>query len=244
MAEWFKNWFESEEYLEIYKHRDDEDAKLLLKLVLENVPSQDDQTVLDIACGAGRHSLLFAEKGFNVTAFDLSRNLLRVAKNKSLEQKLNIDLFCADIRYLAIKKKFDLIINLFTSFGYFENDEENFALFQEVNFCLKDDGIFVLDYFNSEYLRQNLVHKSIEVFDGKEIIQERYFDMNRVKKNITIRKCNEVKNFTESVRLYNKNELVTAITDAGLKIIKIFGGYRGAEFNINTSQRLVVFASK
>ena len=244
MIEWFKDWFETDDYLEIYKHRGECEANQLLSLVLNNIDIRNDASVLDIACGTGRHSLLFAKKGFSVFSFDLSKNQLRIAKNKSSEQNAEVNYFCADVRYLPLKKKFDLILNLFTSFGYFENDEENFALLEDAYNYLNTNGSFVLDYFNLEYLSKNLEPKSVDLINGKVVLQERYFEGNRINKNITIKNSNEIKTYLESVRHYTKDEILNSMKKLGFKILKIYGDYSGDCFNKDSSPRLIIFASK
>ncbi|MCF6271165.1 MAG: class I SAM-dependent methyltransferase [Melioribacteraceae bacterium] len=115
MGEWFKDWFASEEYLNVYSHRNKEDANSLLKLINSNISIPQNASILDSACGNGRHSEQFSKFGYNVVGFDLSKTLLKIAqKNK---QSKNLDYFCSDIRNIPINKKFDVIFNQFTSFG-------------------------------------------------------------------------------------------------------------------------------
>ena len=120
MKEWFKDWFNTEEYLNVYRHRNEQDAKELIELILENINIHLGCNILDLACGAGRHSILFAQRGYKVSAVDLSKNLLKVALDAAIKAKVKINFIKADLRNLCIKPKFDLVVNLFTSFGYFD----------------------------------------------------------------------------------------------------------------------------
>ena len=124
-SEWYKDWFNTDEYLLVYKHRDRSEAEILKNLVLKNVEREKVKLVLDMACGSGRHAISFAQAGFDVTAIDLSENLLNVAKSNAEKEKVNVDFILSDIRKFNPEKKFDLVLNLFTSLGYFEKDEEN-----------------------------------------------------------------------------------------------------------------------
>ena len=90
MSEWFEVWFNTDEYLDVYQHRNEADANALVQLILKNVNLDRNASVLDLACGAGRHSILFAKRGFKVTAVDLSDNLLRVAKKSAEKNKVSI----------------------------------------------------------------------------------------------------------------------------------------------------------
>lgn len=244
MAEWFKDWFDSSEYLEVYKHRNDEDARRLFKLILNNVSLAPGSDVLDIACGAGRHSVLFASAGYKVTGFDLSRNLLKHALGKSLELGLQINFFNADVRRPSLKKQFGLIINLFTSFGYFDSDKENFALFFDASELLCRDGFFVFDYFNISFLKNNLVAETSDSANGRTVVQKRSIRDKRVIKEITLINASGEKSYIESVRLYDESEIKTALVRAGLKVVKTFGDYAGGAFLKESSPRLIIIARK
>jgi len=126
MAEWFESWFESEEYLNVYKHRDEKEARLLVESILSITKIREKSKILDLACGAGRHSIEFAKKGFELTAVDLSKNLLDAAKKNAEAINIKVNFIRADLRKFKSNEKFDLVLNLFTSFGYFNNDEDNF----------------------------------------------------------------------------------------------------------------------
>lgn len=244
MAEWFKDWFSTNEYLYVYRHRDENDACKLSRLILGNINLPPDADVLDFACGAGRYSILFAQKGYNVTAFDLCLTQLKIARQNACLSGLNIDFFCTDLRQVCLKKKFDLIVNLFTSFGYFESDEENLGQFKNVYSHLKEKSYFVFDYFNVEYLQNNLPGDTKDVFDGCIMTQRRYIENNRVKKIINIRKNGIEKQYMESVRLYYPDEIKCVMKKLGFDIKKIFGNYSGEEFNCLSSPRLIIIAQK
>ena len=196
MTEWFKEWFNTDEYLYVYRHRNDVEAEKLVNLILMNTKIKENAEVIDLACGTGRHSILFAEKGFNVTAVDLSENLLNVARTSAGNLGLKINFLNSDLRKFCINSKFDLALNLFTSFGYFETDYENFSLFSGAFNLLKDNGYFVIDYFNSNYVKKNIISHSEDSFNGKRIIQDRKIIENRVIKDIVVAKNGSRKNYT------------------------------------------------
>ncbi|RJP68301.1 MAG: class I SAM-dependent methyltransferase [Ignavibacteriales bacterium] len=244
MSAWYKTWFNSENYLDLYKHRGDEDAENLISLIWKNVDCNKIKSVLDIACGAGRHSIKIAGKGLKVTAFDISLNLLKIAKTTADELSLDVDFFCGDIKKPCIKTSFDLVTNLFTSFGYFEKDEENFALFADVYKYLGKDGCFCFDYFNIDYLKRNLVPFSCSEENGKKITQKREFSANRVIKDIIIADGEQNEYFQESVALYSKEEIETELKKNEFRIENIYGDYFGSVFNQTESPRLIIFARK
>ncbi len=244
MAEWYKDWFSSEEYRIVYKHRNDEDAGQLVKLILANINIPPGSDILDMACGTGRHSIAFAKKGYNVTAFDLSKPLLEIARQTADKLELKIDFFNADIRLFGIKKEFDLVCNLFTSFGYFEKDEENFGIFENARQHLKQGGWFVFDYLNADYIKKRLDPFTAEKYDDGKIIQRRFIEGNRVYKEIIIQKSGFCKTYWESVKLYSPKEILLRLQETGFRIINILGDYNGGAFLPNISPRLIIFAGK
>lgn len=244
MTEWFEDWFNTEEYLNVYRHRNEEDAKNLFDLIIKNVLLEKGSKVLDLACGAGRHSILFAKNNFNVTAVDISNNLLDVGRKTAEEFKLNINFVQSDLRKLNLNEKFHLIINLFTSFGYFETDDENGEVIKMASQHLVDNGYFVLYFFNIVYLRKNLIPISYDKIEDGIIKQERVIESNRIVKNIIITRRGIEKKFYESVRIFTKEELISFFKDNGLKIQFIYGDYLGNNFAEETSPRIIIIAKK
>ena len=184
--EWFKNWFESELYIQVYRHRNNFDAEKIVNLIFNNINISPGDNVLDAACGAGRHSIIVAKKGVKVTGFDLSKNLLKIAKKNAEEQNLSINFIRSDIREVELNSTFSLVMNLFTSFGYFETDEENFAFPRLAFSKLNTNGYFVFDFLNKNYVEKNLIPQSISNINNIKIIETREIVGDRVVKNIEI----------------------------------------------------------
>jgi 2-polyprenyl-3-methyl-5-hydroxy-6-metoxy-1,4-benzoquinol methylase len=244
MTEWFEDWFNSKEYLDVYQHRNESDAKLLFELIIKHIEIPIKGKVLDLACGPGRHSLLFARKGFDVTGIDLSENLLRVAESSSRKEKLKIQFIKADLRNIELTEKFDLVVNLFTSFGFFEKDEDNFSIFRTASDVLKPGGYFVFDFLNSTFVENNLVRESSENKLNEKIIQKRRIEGDRVIKDIIIQYNGTVKTFYESVKLYRWQKLHEVIKENGLAIKNTFGDFTGSDFMEATSPRIIIIAQK
>jgi SAM-dependent methyltransferase len=169
---------------------------------------------------------------------------LLIARQSANDENLNINFIRSDIREFKTNEKFNLIINLFTSFGYFDSDEENFSVLQKAYDLLTDDGFFVLDFFNSYFLQQNLIESSEEILDKVKIHQFRKIKENRVTKKIVITKDGNLSQFEESVRMFTKEELTKAIKNIGFDIYKTFGDFLGNEFDQFTSPRLIMICKK
>ena len=241
MKEWYKDWFGSEEYLNLYPHRDDADAQKLLDLILTEIKPVQGASILDAACGAGRHSINLALRGFDVVGFDLSKSLLRTAKQNALSENIDVNLFCGDLRNISLNKKFDLIVNLFTSFGYFYNDEENFAFIKTAYQLLNKNCFYVLDFLNSDYVVTHLVPETVTVYENKKIVELRRIEGNRVIKEIIIENGSVSSKYLESVQLYSGKEIITNFSKIGFNLVKEFGDYEGSVFDKEKSNRLILF---
>lgn len=241
---WYNDWFNSENYLKVYRHRDESEAERLVNLIANNIILAPNSPVLDMACGAGRHAIVFAKMGFNVNAVDLSERLISEAKKEALVNGVKIDFVLSDILEYNPAKHFDLVVNLFTSIGYFEGDEENYAVIKKAYSLVKQEGYFVLDYFNKDFLLKNIIPTTVFSEDGIRIIQNRSVEGTRIVKKINIEKNGLIEEFLESVRLYSKDEILRFISNSGFTIEKLYGDYFGNNYDGETSQRLIIFAKK
>lgn len=252
---WFQKWFNSGDYLELYKHRDRTDAEKIVRLLLNNITLKKGSKVLDLACGNGRHSILFARRGFKVTGVDLSEYLISKAKEnlKSGYEKYKscLKFEIGDMRHITHRNEFDLVINIFTSFGYFEKDSDNEKVIKIVSRALKPGGWFLLDFLNRDYLARNIVPFDIKKQQKKIIVQLRTISSRYVEKNILIFSNNRnleaypvLNRFIEKIRLYSNDDFTRMFKNAGLKQVRIFGSYNGTQYNRKNSERLIILAQK
>jgi len=241
---WYQDWFNSENYLKVYSHRNESEAERFVQLILDNLNLEANSKILDMACGSGRHAIIFSKKGFDVTAIDISERLIANAKVNAAQNNLKINFVLSDILEYKTNEKFKLALNLFTSLGYFDNDEDNFQVIKKAYDLLTDGGYFVLDYFNKNYLLKNLVPTTIFSENGLRITQNRSIQGNRVRKDITIENKDSTEEFYESVRLFNHTEISKFFMEAGFKVYKEFGDYYGNNFDNDSSSRLIIFGKK
>lgn len=251
---WYKKWFNRKEYLELYSHRNKQDAAKIAGLITKTLNLPKGSKVLDLACGNGRHSVFFAKKGFDVLGIDLSQYLINEAR-KNLKtdyfkwsNRLKFEI--GDMRRIGHKKEFDLVVNLFSSFGYFETDSENFKVLKSISLSLKKNGYFFFDFLNEQYLRKHLVNYDITKRNRNIVIQVRYIKNNFVTKNIFLlrNKQNddypEINSYHEKIRLFSFGDFKKMFQSADLKIIKTYGDYSGKTFNKQNSERLIILAKK
>jgi SAM-dependent methyltransferase len=244
---WYKDWFSSKFYLKLYKHRNDEDARDLVNLIQRTLPLKKDDQVLDIACGAGRHSLELARRGYNVTGLDLSSYLINEARNlckKAPENKLHVDFLIKDMRDFNFKGKFDLAVNLFTSFGYFEDDQENFKVIKNASNSIRKGGWFILDFINKDHIIENLVPYSRNKIGDEVLHQRRRIDGDFIIKDIRITSWKKELKYKEVLKLYSLSELKKTFESFSLNIINKYGDYFGNPYNLKKSGRIILFAQK
>ena len=238
MSEWFKDWF-GEVYLELYPHRDEAEAASAVSLLREHGVAQAGTKVLDLACGAGRHSVPLQAAGARVTGLDLSAVLLKAARSR-----FKGPLVRGDMRYLPFRAgAFASVANLFTSFGYFADDAEHTGVLREVARVLEPGGRFALDYLNAPLVRAGLVTHDHKVVRGKQVTQRRRLSQDGRIVTKTIEIENEPKTFTERVRLFDREELSGMMRAAGFTITEAFGDYRGAPYAPD-SPRLLLLARR
>lgn len=238
---WFKDWFNSKYYHILYKNRNQIEAKLFLDKLINYLPIQKNQKIIDVACGKGRHSIYLNRLGFNVHGVDLSKKSIDIAKkyeNKSLQFSIH------DMRKGYKANYFDLSINLFTSFGYFSNNQDDQDAINAMSSNLKENGILIIDFMNVNNVIANLLHKEKKIIQNIEFNIKREIKKNYIIKNINIKdkKKNEV--FQEKVKMLTLDDFLFLIKNANLKIIDIFGDYKLNPFNTQKSERLILICKK
>lgn len=237
-ADWFEECF-GEDYLRIYQHRDESEAERAIDLIATHLPRGEVQAVLDLACGAGRHSKPLCERWWTV-GLDLSTALLRVARREPPEAPY----VRADMRILPFAdESFDLVVNLFTSFGYFEDDREHARVLARVRDAMKPGGTFVIDFLNASQVRRNLVAYDERVENGITIEQNRVISPDNRFVEKTIRLRERAREYVERVRLLSAGDLERMLEAAGFEVVHCFGDYTGTGWS-EISPRTILFASR
>jgi SAM-dependent methyltransferase len=223
VTEWFEQWF-GEEYLRLYPHRDDEDAAAAVALI-DRVHPLAGRQALDLACGPGRHAAQLAARGAHVVGLDLSLPLLSLARART---RGALALVRGDMRLLPFRREaFDVVVNLFTSFGYFADDAQHAAVIAGSRAILRQGGVFVLDYLNDATVRANLVPHEERRISSQHVVIERRIaaDGRYVLKEMHL--MNDGRSFLERVRLFTPDDLVRLLEGAGFVVRHRFGDYAG-----------------
>lgn len=239
MTEWYERSF-GRDYLLVYRHRDFQGATQEVHRMMEWLRLPASASILDLCCGMGRHALALAEAGYRVTGVDLSEVLLEEAMaHDTLGQ---VKFLRGDMRELPVDGPFDAVVNLFTSFGYFTDNEDNARVFQEIHRVLKPQGRFIVDFLNPSYVLQHLVPHSERVDGGTRIEERRRIENGFVKKAITLTDASggEQREYEERVRLYELADFRNMMDEAGLVIDQVHGSYDGAAYDEEQSKRLIM----
>lgn len=238
---WFASWFDTTYYHTLYKHRDDEEARFFIRNLFENLSLKKDSKLLDLACGKGRHSQIMHESGHTVTGADLSRNSIDYAKQFDSS---GLEFICHDMREVIPDRQFDVVFNLFTSFGYFDETSDNLRVISAIHEMLNPKGIFVLDFMNVHKVLDHLIEEEIKEIDGIEFHLTRRFNGKHIFKEIRFEDQGEQYFFTERVQALSKSDFEHLLTENNFEILRTFGGFGLESFEEKTSDRLIIIAKK
>lgn len=239
--EWFSTWFDTEYYHTLYKDRNDEEAELFISNLLEHLGLPKHSKLLDLACGKGRHSITMNKLGYNVIGADLSANSIEFAKQFENDQ---LKFIVHDMREVLPNTHFDGIFNLFTSFGYFDNLEDNVKVLNAIHHMLQHRGILVIDFMNASKVIRHLVHEEEKVIDGLQFSIRREADENHIFKHIAVYDNSTQSNYSERVQAIMLTDFEELLTLTGFELISTFGDFNLNPFNEENSDRLIIVAQK
>ena len=204
--------------------------------------------MLDIGCGDGRHSLELTRRGYRVTGLDLSEELLGRARLRAEDEQLDINFIQGDMREVRAVSSFDLVVNFFTSFGYFNEDYENARVLDAIARSLRPGGHFLIDYLNRSYVLATLIPEDRRNVDGMDVQQRRWITGDpakkhnhvRINKHVQIREGGVERSYDESVRMYTLDELASMMDQAGLKVMQAYGDFEGAPISDDTPRNILI----
>jgi len=242
--EWFVDWFDSKYYHILYQDRDYNEAEIFMTNLVKFLNLNKASFILDLACGRGRHSVFLNQLGFTVNGMDLSKNSIDFAK-KFENDTLNFDVH--DMR-IPFDTKYNAIFNLFTSFGYFNDDETNIKVLKNIKNGLHKNGIAVIDFMNIETVKKGLVKKEMIIKNDKFTALSRNIEFcitrkvtgNNIIKDIKFEDDKIKYHFTEKVQCLSFETIKNYIFEAGLQLKHTFGDYSLNKFEIKDSKRLIL----
>ena len=238
-SDWFTDWFNTSYYHTLYKDRNDIDAQLFIRNVIDFLKIPLTSHLLDLPCGKGRHSIYLNSLGYKVTGADLSQNSIKAAK---IHENSTLDFKLKDMRK-PFELKYDAVFNLFTSFGYFENDVDDILVLENIKKGLNKNGLLILDFLNVVTVKNNLVKKEIKTVDNITFNIQREIKNGFILKHISFYDKGIKHAFLERVKYIDLKKFETYFSEAGLRIHHVFGDYHLSKFNPNTSKRLIFVVS-
>jgi SAM-dependent methyltransferase len=239
--EWFSEWFDSPYYHILYQHRDEDEARFFLNNLVHKLDIHEGQHLIDLACGRGRHAIYLHKLGFEVTGVDLSQASIQAASEHANDR---LHFIVQDLRYLNLSKQYDIALNLFTSFGYFQHREEDLQVLKGIHGLLKTQGILVIDFFNQYKVLEQLVPHEQKRIGEIEFDIKRWFNEQFLFKQIGLKDGENRFEYVEQVQLINLDGFNEMLLEAGFEISHVFGDYALNGYNKLSSDRLIIVAKK
>lgn len=233
---WYSHWFNTDFYHLLYKGHDYQEARVFMDKITSYLNLPEEGSILDVACGRGRHSIYLNSLGYNVTGIDISEKSIQYAqKYENPTLKFELHDMCE-----TFPKQFDAVFNLFTSFGYFEDDEDNLTALKAFKANLNEVGFGVIDFMNVNWVINNLVPNETKTVEGIDFHIQKYFKDNYIYKEIFFEFEGKAQHFTERVKALNLEDFERLFEKADIYLLDIFGDYKLNKFDSENSERLIM----
>lgn len=236
--DWFTEWFNTPYYHILYKDRNDADAQLFMRNITSFLKLPKNKHILDLPCGKGRHALYLNSLGYKVTGGDLAENSIAYAtqfENERLSFKVH------DMRK-PFNNSYDAVFNLFTSFGYFVDDNEDITVLENIKNGLNKNGVFVFDFLNATKVKNTLVEKEEKTIEGITFKIHREIKDGFILKHINFIVDGKSHNYTERVKYLDEVKMKNYFSKVGFSIDATFGDYKLNSFDTYNSDRLIIVA--
>ncbi len=234
--EWFTDWFDSPYYHLLYEHRDEAEAREFIQRLVQQLALKPSHKVLDLACGKGRHAIYLNRLGYEVRGVDLSKSNIATASwhaNERLKFRVH------DMRYVVKPDYFDVVLNLFTSFGYYPKDEDNAQIVRAAAQNLKPGGRLVLDFMNTPRVLQQLVNEETQTRHGITFRITRNVAEGMIVKGIRFEDNGRNYVFEEKVKVLEQADFARYFAEAGLRLEAVYGDYHLQDYAPTTSERMI-----
>ena len=238
--EWFAEWFDTPYYHILYKNRDNHEARVFIKSLVGLLQLPEASSVLDLACGKGRHSITLNEFGYKVLGVDLSAQSIAHANQFS---NSSLSFAVQDMREPIQSKRFDAVFNLFTSFGYFSSKHENEKVCQAIAQMLNAGGKLVIDFMNSQKVIQNLVPSELKKVQDIEFDIKRIYSGTHIIKQISFQDKGQKFEFQEQVQAIDLS-MFKELLAPYFTIDSVFGSFELNEYIASESDRLIIIATR
>ena len=240
---WYQTWFDTPYYHILYQDRDTAEATLFLQNLIAYLKLEQQQSILDVACGKGRHAIYLASQGFKVTGTDLSPNSISFAQEEANSKGLDAKFYVHDMR-TPVHEQAAVVLNLFTSIGYFEDRNDNQKAIQAFYDSTKAGGYVVIDFLHAPSVKQGLVADEVVTKGGIEFTLKRSFENDWIKKEISFSDHAVSYAFQERVAALGLADFKQMLEAIGFSVQDVFGDYYLNPFVAETAERLILVARK
>jgi len=241
MKNWFDSWFDTKYYHILYKNRDYSEAENFITNLTADLKINPNKSILDLACGKGRHSIFLNKLGYKTTGVDLSKQSIEHANQFKTP---TLDFFVHDMREQIKNNSFDYVFNLFTSIGYFEDESDNLKMLNSIDSYTNENGVLVIDFMNANKVVSNLVLDEVKVVEGITFTINRKVENGFIIKTISFTDNNQKFNFQEKVQALELHHFENYLKETNFSIYKVVGDYNLGNFDVEKSNRLIIFAKK
>lgn len=238
---WFEEWFNTRYYFLLYRNRNDSEARAFLELLVRHLQIPEGTKVLDMACGKGRHSRVLAQLGMKVCGIDLSPNSIEQA---SVYAGPSLEFHVHDMRIPFAQEQFDVAVNLFTSFGYTDREEDDLSTLHAAITALKPGGLFIQDYLNAGPVLKLLPETASVHREGILFHTHKYLQMPFIVKEIKVTDAEERHDYREQVKVYSAEKLKELHQKAGFTVEAVFGNMELEPYSEVSSPRIIIISRK
>lgn len=240
---WYRKWFDSPFYHQLYFERDDREAAAFITRLVRHLSPAPESRMLDVACGKGRHSKILASMGYFVTGIDISASNIEYAKQF---ENRNLEFYIHDMRLPLRGNYFDYAFNFFTSFGYFRTRREHDAAIRTIAKSLKPGGSLVIDFLNVRYAEENIRHQELRQLNETNYDIHRWDDETHFYKKISVTDPSLSKplEYLEKVAKFSLGDFTEMLSFQDLRVEEVFGDYDFGAYDIKRSPRMILVARK
>lgn len=246
MAEWFDDESFWEDMLpKLFSSEHWENAPFETADIINLLGLKKNNNLLDLCCGPCRHALEFARFGLNVTGVDRSEKYLGIASEKAKAAKINLSLVQSDMKDYSSNERFDAIINLYTSFGFYDDIEDELKVLKNMHASLKTGGKLLIDLLGKELIASIYKERDWQEIDGILFLEERLVTPNweKLQNRWIAVKGDKRRDYNFELRLFSGVELINLLNKAGFSSVKLYGDLDGSPYDADAS-RLVAVAVK
>lgn len=241
---WWQKFFD-EHYLKVYKELEKETSREV-EAIVRMMDLKPKAKILDLCCGYGRHSIELVQRGFQVIGYDLSDFFIEKAKKDSVDLGVEIEFVKGDMRKLPFDKEFDAVVNIFTSFGFFDKESDDFKVTKGVSRALKKGGLFLLDLKNREYLIRNFQRRRWRQQEDFIMLEDNFFDLFTSRWELTrtlLFQNGRKKENSFSLRMYSFTEILNLLKKSGFILESVYGDFDFREYSLD-SPRMILISRK